>query len=58
MHRIATKLIQKKSQIHVYAYGIKQQHALQEENFHWNLDFAISLMANSLKFKFCLLFNY
>ena len=23
---------------------------LQEENFHWNLNFAISLMANSLNF--------
>ena len=31
---------------------------LQEENFQWNLNFAISLMASSLNFKFRLLLHY
>ena len=33
-------------------------YTLQEENFHWNLNFAISLMANYLYFKFRLLLYF
>ena len=32
---------------HDYVHG--EPFVLQEENFHWNLNFAISLIANSLK---------
>ena len=32
---------------HFLITEIGNTHTLQEENFHWNLNFAISLMANS-----------
>ena len=31
-----------------FIVDFRQQHTQQEENFHWNLIFAISLLANSL----------
>ena len=33
-------------------------HTLQEENFHWNSNFAISLMANSLTLNYAYYYIY